>query len=626
MAENYKWAGPNAKVAKVLDKYCYGTSKPPFALMLDGAWGCGKTWFIKRFFEEKKKNRASDNELNMIYVSLYGIQNAEEITKAIYTAIHPILGGKVGELGKTIFKGLLKSTLKIDLHHLKDENADLSVVLGLSDIEGKKNEIFRNRILVFDDVERAKMPVSNILALVQPLVESHEDRVILVANEKEIATDDPAEKDRYKRIKEKTVYLTLCVTPDRKNYFKYEVKNEKSNEFNKFLLDNENEILSFMHGSNLTNIRIIYFCMHFGKEIFLFLKDDFSHIEHNEKFLKILYILFGTIIENYIFNRGPEEFEEIFISGLINHHGKNTEEEKQYNKIKNLPHFKEMMLYRNLTLEFYKFIKNGTFNKENILKEIRIIFYLEHQVFWKDIIFYKYFKNIRESGYNLIEKFIYNFNNEELSNDGDVLHVCGLYIMLYKIGFEAIKYKDPINVLMEYIKKYFENLAFHNELLEYSSSLYRENHAHGYMYMEHDTDEFITIKNFFLEEKERFLERNIYLYIENITENGTLITSIEKDPYKLNYLNNNPYLHKINLESFIKNLEEYTPASQYALLSKLSYRFQQAKNESSPLSPEKEWFERLIQYFEKEISSTDNNPLYKDVLHSNIKALQGQAL
>ncbi|MBA5727415.1 P-loop NTPase fold protein [Bombella mellum] len=55
MTDDYEWAGPNANIAKVLDKYCYGASRPPFALMLDGAWGCGKTWFIKRFFEKKKK-------------------------------------------------------------------------------------------------------------------------------------------------------------------------------------------------------------------------------------------------------------------------------------------------------------------------------------------------------------------------------------------------------------------------------------------------------------------------------------------------------------------------------------------------------------------------------------------
>ncbi|MPV99679.1 P-loop NTPase fold protein [Bombella apis] len=634
MTDDYEWAGPNANIAKVLDKYCYGASRPPFALMLDGAWGCGKTWFIKRFFEEKKKNRISDSELGMIYVSLYGIQDAEEITKAIYAAMHPILGGKIGELGKVVFKGLLKSTLKIDLHHLENGKADLSAVLGIPDNTGNKDRIFRNRILVFDDVERAKMPVSDILALVQPLVESHEDRVILVANEKDIAADNKIERDRYERTKEKTVYLTLSTQPDMTGGLTAYLSSNIGKNMKDFLLKNRDEIISFIEKTNTKNIRYIYFLIYFGKELYSLIEKIFSTKNKDLELFKTLCILLGTIIEKYTFNKSLEEFKEMSIIGPIHDYNKNSEDdnkistrkEEEHNRLKEMPYFSIITLHRDLACLFYIFLETGILNEKEIENSLGNIFYEDKLPSWKKLLLYQHMEGIKKIGSSLIEEFIYDFKNEEFSNDGDVLHVCGLYIMLYRIGSETIKDENPISTLKEYIKKYFKNLVFHDELLEYSPSLYEENHAHGYMYMEHDTNEFITIKKFFLEEKEKFLEEKIKLYVDNITKNDSLINSIEKDPHKFHYLNNNPYLHKIDIITFTKNLERNSPAFQYAFLEKLRYRFQQARNESNPLSPEKEWFEKLIRHFKEEIRNTDNNPLYRNVLDNNIKILQGQNL
>ena len=49
------------------------------ALLLDGEWGTGKTYYIKNvlipFIEEKKKQ--------VVYVSLYGIENTESLSKTI---------------------------------------------------------------------------------------------------------------------------------------------------------------------------------------------------------------------------------------------------------------------------------------------------------------------------------------------------------------------------------------------------------------------------------------------------------------------------------------------------------------------------------------------------------------
>lgn len=53
-----------------------------YAIMLDGEWGCGKSFFVKDVLIPKLQ----DTRI-AIYVSLFGLKNVEEISTAIFSAI-----------------------------------------------------------------------------------------------------------------------------------------------------------------------------------------------------------------------------------------------------------------------------------------------------------------------------------------------------------------------------------------------------------------------------------------------------------------------------------------------------------------------------------------------------------
>ena len=174
----------NEEIIELLNEYV-NNSKKQYAFLIDGDWGCGKTYFIKNEYIKKVDN-------NKLYISLYGIKSKEEINKKIYYAIidsviknnkHKKMldnAQKVGKgLGKVIKPAVLsvKGIFNVDLSEMK--NVDISGVISLfKDI--------KNYILIFDDLERCDIPINEVLGYINEYVEHKDVKVIIIANEDEI--------------------------------------------------------------------------------------------------------------------------------------------------------------------------------------------------------------------------------------------------------------------------------------------------------------------------------------------------------------------------------------------------------------------------------------------------------
>lgn len=80
-----------------------------YAVMIDGNWGCGKTYFIK----EKLINILKDKNPNkkFIYISLYGLATINDIEQAIYIETLSTFSKKKKKYIEylKLFKPLLKS-------------------------------------------------------------------------------------------------------------------------------------------------------------------------------------------------------------------------------------------------------------------------------------------------------------------------------------------------------------------------------------------------------------------------------------------------------------------------------------------------------------------------------------
>ncbi|MUG05195.1 hypothetical protein GM556_06515 [Bombella sp. ESL0378] len=622
MTKNYEWAGPNANVAEVLNKYCYGSSKPPFALMLNGPWGCGKTWLVKRLFDKKRTDRESDSELNMIYVSLYGMQNAEEITQAIYVAMHPILGGKIGELGKTVFKGLLKSTLKIDLYHLDDNKTDLSVILGMSGETKSKDKIFKKRILVLDDVERAKMPVSDILALVQPLVESHENRVILVANEKEIATDDNEERKRYERTKEKTVYLTLRVQPDIKSTWKDVIesefkkdlkKSEDKDNFGKFLLENENNFIDFFEKTNVENIRILQLFLSSGKYLFPSFKG--KQEDNNNIIFDILCLLYVLLIEKNIHGRTYDDIEKIV--GPISKEDVNND---SYSKTRESNYFNLLKVYRMLNESIYYLLEKGILNKEDFEDNLSYFIHNRTTPIWKRISAFIYEKPSDTHYDSLIGKFRSYLEKETAENDKELLHVCDVYFMLKNMKINSFNDIDSATLLEKYTKRYCDSLLS-KEIASLTQNDIWNVKDYFWEFHKENISKIKKINDILSCKKKKYLLKKIKDYFEEKIKNN--------QPFEITNLflqrrfptDDNPFLHNIDPDKFLECIDQLpTGSEQNKIFRELYFRFQEAKNKE--WQNEKEWFETIIQKLREKADDATTHPFIKRLTELHLKTLE----
>ncbi|MEG1696295.1 MAG: P-loop NTPase fold protein, partial [Acinetobacter sp.] len=194
---------PNKHIEEYLDYYFNGRKKFEYAVLLNGAWGSGKTWFVKKYIEKQ-----ISKDKKVAYISLNGISKTSEIDEAIFKCVHPVLGSKQAKLAGQIFKGALKATLRIDLDG--DSKPDANLGISAPDIKLPDYlKIDDNFILIFDDLERCELKIEETLGYINYFVEQENIKVLVVSNDTEIK-----ESDNFLRKKEKLIGTTFNYSED----------------------------------------------------------------------------------------------------------------------------------------------------------------------------------------------------------------------------------------------------------------------------------------------------------------------------------------------------------------------------------------------------------------------------
>ena len=165
-------------------KYYIDTDFYNYAVMIDGAWGSGKTYFVKNVLLKKIES----NEKRVLYVSLYGISNIQELGKKLYLDY------------------LLKDKSKLVMEHTELVENVIGTIIDigspfmgkLGDIDIKERKIknivqnavkhicpMKNCVLIYDDLERCDCSIQDILGYINGFVEQAGMKVIIIANQEE---------------------------------------------------------------------------------------------------------------------------------------------------------------------------------------------------------------------------------------------------------------------------------------------------------------------------------------------------------------------------------------------------------------------------------------------------------
>lgn len=161
------------------------------AIMIDGSWGSGKTYFVKnkliKQLEEYKKDK------KIIYISLYGIESTVDISNQIYLdyiKLNDKRIQKIAILGGKVISDLIKS-----------KGIDLSKCIKPEDFKDFID--IHDCIIIFDDIERCKCNINDMFGYINNFIEHKSMKVIMIANEDEIGNVTDGKNKYYEKVKKK---------------------------------------------------------------------------------------------------------------------------------------------------------------------------------------------------------------------------------------------------------------------------------------------------------------------------------------------------------------------------------------------------------------------------------------
>lgn len=166
----------NEHATAVIDAYLEADVHPvPHAILVEGPWGSGKTYFLEKIYEPGRQAKAKARRFYktpFLFVSLFGVKTAADVEKRMHRAASPSEVA-VGKTVGTLFSGVMES--------LKIKDATKTTFDAIEKRAARRHVDY---ILVFDDLERVeKGALGEIMGLVNSLITMGERRVILVGDE-----------------------------------------------------------------------------------------------------------------------------------------------------------------------------------------------------------------------------------------------------------------------------------------------------------------------------------------------------------------------------------------------------------------------------------------------------------
>ena len=334
-----------------------------YAIMINGEWGSGKTYF----WNNKIKNKINSLQLNgktytTIYMSLYGISNLEDISKKLFIETTQLMDKNM--------RKYMNATGQQSIPEYAKTGLDMANLFGVTQ-NGDKLDYGKffstdDKVLCFDDLERANVDVIDILGYINNFVEHDHIKTIIICNEKELSaklkstnlemktfiatylldkegdlskTDKPlVEKiqdkieyvfdkaNDYERIKEKLIGETFEYVPE----FNYIINGilmryENYPDLIRFLRENTNLIISTFNKSGTRNLRILKHALNDFKKIYEMVNKCYPNTNYRVLQTMLIFtiaisfeIKAGKITKDKFVNiLNNEEYKKILVSSRV---------------------------------------------------------------------------------------------------------------------------------------------------------------------------------------------------------------------------------------------------------------------------------------------------------------------
>lgn len=317
------------KIIKSIQVYI-NENMSDYAIMINGAWGSGKTYFVKNeLIPELEQDRP------VIYISLFGIKTIDDLVNVMSLHILNIYSNERaqkranlnGNNFRQINSGNISSTSKVATTLMSLVSKGLKLVPKGEDTKAfvsdlQKNSIKFNRyIFIFDDFERSIIDKIELLGFFDELVEQNNAKVIIVCNESKITnareeksannaqqenneSDDKRLVDDYRLYKEKVIGLTIKYEANLYSVYETVLMQETNNDNTcSLLLQYKNNILELFKIIHSINIRTLIFtfkrCKELYKEIESVFKTNKKDMTYFDEYVVIIMLNVVTASLSY---------------------------------------------------------------------------------------------------------------------------------------------------------------------------------------------------------------------------------------------------------------------------------------------------------------------------------------
>lgn len=567
---------PNQHIADYLQHYLSQINPPHYAVMIDGPWGIGKTFFIKELLQKYFEGRQ-----DYVYISLYGLETIEDINKTLLHSLYPILFSKSSKIvSKVVKTGLTYFGL------------NGKIEFDIDDALSK----FQAKTYVFDDLERSSISLKKVMGYINEFIEHDECKVIVIANSKEIKKDD---EQVFQEQKEKIIGRTFTAQSELDNALQKFIEEISDTSTREIYIKNINSIKNIYEQSALDNLRILQQVLWDFERLYIKIKPNFK--KEDSAISQLLKLFFAL---SYEFRSGRINSQDLrnrlnqIVSGLTLQR-KNGE----------LTPFTEAN-NRYSEIELYDTIISDEVLEEILIKGIidpvKINECLSHSECFLDMpeepSWRKLWRAIELTDIDFENAFLdFNdkFNAGHYSIPGEILHVFGIRLWLTKMGY----FGNSLTNTEDDCKKYVDKLCAEEKLepLPLNSS-YENFQFQGYAGLavhENDTNELLNTANYLKSKREHLLTETYPKLGEDLLRE--LSDDVSLFHRRINITNSEdnlyydtPIFQYIKPENFIKILLKLNPKSQIRALNSFKTRYQGNKL-NRELATEKQWVSDVYQ-------------------------------
>lgn len=229
--------------------------KTDYAIMIDGQWGAGKSYYWKHTLRPmiEATEYAEGKKYGVTKISLFGIQSVDDLKLQMYLPLCQDEEKRKGwfNIGSSALSNLTKRI------GISFDSKTAASVLSM---------VFPNlntRVYCFDDLERLNSNIlKEVLGFINTLIEEKNLKVILICNGDECKSPD------YISYKEKLVRFTCRLKCDIPSVLDTMMNGKEETEYGKFVLKNKNWIGSVYAKAECDNLRTLKFNMDVAEHIY----------------------------------------------------------------------------------------------------------------------------------------------------------------------------------------------------------------------------------------------------------------------------------------------------------------------------------------------------------------------